>query len=46
MGRECAAQVGEMRNAYTVFAGNPEERYQFGYLIVDGRMILKRILMK
>jgi hypothetical protein len=38
--------MGEVGNAYRIFAGNSERIDHLGGLGVDGRIILKRILKK
>jgi hypothetical protein len=41
-----AAKMGEIRNAYKILVGKPEERSDSEDLDVDGRIIFKRILGK
>jgi len=38
------AQVGKLKNAHVIFAENPQGKYHFGDLSVDGTKILKWIL--
>jgi hypothetical protein len=38
--------TGEMRNAYTILAGNPEGNYHLGGQSVDGRILLKKQCVK
>jgi hypothetical protein len=39
-------RMGEMRNAYNVLVGRPEEKNHLEDLGIDGRIILERILRK
>jgi hypothetical protein len=38
--------IGEMRNAYKIFIGKPEDTNNLGDLGVHCRIVLKRMLMK
>jgi hypothetical protein len=38
--------MGEVRDAYNILVGRPEERRPLGYLGVDGRTTLRWILGK
>ena len=42
----CGIYRREKKNACRVLTGKPEGKYHFGYLGMDGRVILKWILKK
>jgi hypothetical protein len=44
--RRMRAHMGEMRNSYRVLLGKTDGRYDYKYLDVGGRLVLKFILEK